>query len=84
MRILLTGGRGFVGTTLREALESVHEIVAPARSELDVTDSPAFDDAVAHGRFDAIVHAAIQGGPGVMEQTLRGYWNVALAQRIRV
>lgn len=77
MRILLTGGRGFVGTTLREALGSDHEIVAPSHAALDVTDASAVDAVVASGRFDAIIHAAIQGVEGVVEKTLRGFWNVA-------
>lgn len=77
MKILLTGGSGFVGRHLRESLSATHHVVAPSHAELDVTDAARVEDAMAAGRFDAVIHAAVQGGPQVLETTLRGYWNLA-------
>ena len=77
MKILLTGGRGFVGRHIRESLEATHTVVAPTHTELDVTDAARVDDVLRTGRFDAVIHAAIQGGPNVLDSTLRGYWNLA-------
>ena len=77
MRILLTGGSGFVGRHIRESLAATHDIVAPSHTQLDVTDASAVDEAMHNGRFDAVIHAAIEGGPNVMQSTLRGYWNLA-------
>lgn len=77
MKILLTGGRGFIGLHIRESLEATHTVVAPTHAEFDVTDAARVDDVLRTGRFDAVIHAAIQGGPDVLESTLRGYWNLA-------
>jgi len=77
MKILLTGGSGFLGRNIRERLAPVHEVVAPTHRELDVTDSAGVSATLQRGRFDAVIHAAIEGGSGVLESTLRGYWNLA-------
>ena len=77
MRILLTGSSGFIGRHLRESLELSHTVNAPSHAELDVTDANAVDAAVSKGRFDAVVHSAVQGGAAVLESTLRGFWNLA-------
>ena len=77
MKILLTGGSGFVGRHVREGLADRYDIVAPSHSELDVTDAPRVDDFLRGNRFDAVIHAAVQGGPSVLDTTLRGFWNLA-------
>lgn len=77
MRILLTGGSGFVGRNLREALRHEHDVIAPSHQELDVTDAARVDEVLAGNRFDVVLHAAIEGGAHVVESTLRGYWNLA-------
>lgn len=77
MKILLTGGSGFVGRTLKSALEGEHEVIAPSHAALDVCDTAAVDAFLEGGLFDVIVHAAIQGGERVVETTLRGYGNLA-------
>lgn len=76
MKILLTGGSGFVGRHVMSALSGRYTIVAPAHGELDVTDSAAVEQGLRRGRFDAVIHAAVQGGPTVSESTLRGFWNL--------
>jgi UDP-glucose 4-epimerase len=76
VRVLLTGGSGFLGRTIRESLGPELEIVAPRQAELDVTDAGAVDALFARERFDAVIHAAISGGAKVMETTLRGFLNV--------
>src|SRR5690348_13046875 len=77
MRVLLTGGSGFVGQHLLAGLRDRYDIVAPRHAELDITDSSAVDRYFTTHTFDAVIHAAIKGGPEVVESTLRGYWNIA-------
>jgi len=77
VRILLTGATGFVGRHVMEALSDRYTIVAPRHAELDITDAAAVDSALRGSRFDAVLHAAVQGGATVMETTLRGFWNLA-------
>ena len=75
MRILLTGGSGFLGRSFLEGLTG-HEIVAPSHRHLDVTDSAAVDEALRGGRFDAVLHAAVPYGGGQAEGILRAHWNL--------
>ena len=77
MRILLTGGSGFIGRHLLESLRNQYTIVAPTHAEFDVTDSAQVDQRLRDGRFDAVVHAAVRGGRHVLDSTLRGYWNLS-------
>ena len=77
MKVLLTGGSGFIGRHLLEALRTQHEVFAPTHSQLDITDSAEVDRVLRQHKYDAALHAAIQGGPAVLDSTLRGFWNLA-------
>jgi dTDP-4-dehydrorhamnose reductase len=58
MRVLVTGGSGFVGSNIVEVLDRHDaEVLAPARAELDVTDAAAVNRYVEATRPEAIVHA---------------------------
>lgn len=66
MKILLTGGSGMVGRNIQEhqRAKSV-DLVAPGRSELDLTHSASVDAYLAAVKPDLIIHAAgIVGGIG--------------------
>jgi dTDP-4-dehydrorhamnose reductase len=58
MRILITGGEGQLGRALVAALSAAHDVTAPARSALDVTDATAAIAAVASARADVVIHCA--------------------------
>lgn len=55
MRVLLTGGSGRLGTELRQLLP---DVVAPVRTEMNVTDPESVRRAVGRHEPDVIVHAA--------------------------
>ena len=58
-RLFLTGGQGMVGRNLRDHPGlSRWEVLAPARTELDLSDARALQDWLARYRPDAVVHAA--------------------------
>jgi dTDP-4-dehydrorhamnose reductase len=56
MRVWISGGSGFVGSHLVRAFD---DVLAPAHSEVDVTDPDAVRRSVDACAPDAIVHAAI-------------------------
>jgi dTDP-4-dehydrorhamnose reductase len=60
MKVFVTGGAGFVGSNVVSAARARgDDVLAPARSELDLLDAAAVRDAVERARPDLIVHTAI-------------------------
>jgi len=59
MRLLITGAAGMLGVDVRAAAEAAgHEAVALARAELDITDAPAVEDAVAGAEPEVVINCA--------------------------
>ena len=56
MRTLLIGGRGQLGTALRARLTG--EVIAPARSELDLCDLAGVSALLEHLRPAVVINAA--------------------------
>jgi UDP-glucose 4-epimerase len=58
MRVLITGGKGFVGRHLKEMMEMTGwDIVAPSKEELDILNPESFDKYNLQD-FDAVIHLA--------------------------
>lgn len=63
MKILLTGGSGFIGRNILESnLAQNYAIMAPRHSELDLTDTQAVSRFLSEHHFDVIIHAAVKPG----------------------
>ena len=62
MKILLTGGSGFVGKNIIEMLGKKHEIVAPTHKELELADQDAMDTYFKYKKFDVVLHSAVKPG----------------------
>lgn len=60
MRILLTGGSGLLG---REILKLDSKIIAPPKSELDITDIKSITKALKKYKPDVILHLAAANNP---------------------
>lgn len=58
-RILLTGGTGFIGRNLQEALAERYEVFAPSHQELELLDYEALERYVKEHRIEVIVHGAV-------------------------
>ena len=84
MKILVTGGSGFIGRNLVEAFAPHHRVAAPGRAELDLLDAECVRGYLERGGFDVVVHAATErsnraqgGGPQLLERNCRMFFNLA-------
>jgi UDP-glucose 4-epimerase len=69
MKILITGGNGFVGRNLIKSLQDKHEIYSPSSSELNLTDSQQVTTYLQNKYFDVVIHCAIRGGRRLQPDT---------------
>lgn len=77
MKLIVTGAGGMLGAdVVRAAAHVDHEVVALARSDLDVTDAAAVRERVAAERPDAVVNCSAYTDVDGAEDDLRGAMEV--------
>lgn len=62
MKIFLTGGSGFVGKNITEALGERYDILAPGSRELDLSDEIAVENFFQQNDIDVVIHSAVRPG----------------------
>jgi UDP-glucose 4-epimerase len=84
LKILITGGSGFIGRNLAAQYGERHEIAAPSRAELDLLDADAVRQYLARHRFDAVIHTATERSnrvmsarPDLLDRNCRMFFNLA-------
>lgn len=85
MKVLITGGSGFIARNLFEQLNSEYAIVSCSSRELDLLDTVKVFDYIKRNKFDAIIHTATYDAAPkhstkdpekVLEYNLKMFFNV--------
>lgn len=85
MKILVTGGAGFIARNLFEQLKDLHTIISLTSNELNLLDSTRVFDCIRKNHFDVIIHTAtydaapkhsVKDPTKVMEYNLRMFFNI--------
>ncbi|MCH5154210.1 MAG: sugar nucleotide-binding protein [Clostridiales bacterium] len=58
MKILVTGGSGFIGKAFIKTYKKTFDIVAPSQEEMNLLDARSINKVFASHKFDAVVHLA--------------------------
>lgn len=85
MKILLTGGTGFVGRNVKEYFEGKYDLYAPSSRELNCIDEQAVYKHLSENYYDLVLHFAVYGdgidkskdGTKSLEYNLRIFSNFA-------
>jgi GDP-L-fucose synthase len=84
VKVLLTGGSGFIGRNLVEYLGERYSIMAPTSTELDLLNESCVREYLRSGHFDVIVHAATARSnrrtgatPDLLDHNCRMFFNLA-------
>jgi len=84
MRILITGGNGYIGNSLYNGLKQFYDVKKISRNDLDLTDSRQVNDFFDKGCYDIIIHCAVKGGSrlkedewDIIDNNLKMYYNLS-------
>ncbi|GHT46522.1 ADP-L-glycero-D-manno-heptose-6-epimerase [Bacteroidia bacterium] len=84
MKILLTGGSGFIGRNIRESfLSEKYQILAPSSKELNLLDRQSVSAFFSENEVDVVIHAAVKScdrlsydQEDVLSNNLRMFYNL--------
>ena len=76
MKILLTGGSGFIGKSIYLQLKSNYKIFTPSHQELPIEDIEKTSSFFKKNKFDVIIHSAVSQGENSLEINLRMLMNL--------
>jgi GDP-L-fucose synthase len=83
MKVLITGGNGYIAKGLYNNLKDIHNITLLTRQECDLTNFHAVNSYFHDKYFDVLIHCAVDGGSrlkedsvDVLDNNLRMYYNL--------
>jgi nucleoside-diphosphate-sugar epimerase len=83
MKVLITGGNGYIAKSLYEGLKDEHDITCISRTDFDLTDYNQTFRWFENKHFDVVIHAAAVGGTrlmvddeSVVNRNLQMYYNL--------
>lgn len=68
IKILITGGNGYIAKSITNRLWEKYHILSPGREELDLLDSKSVDSFFEGKHFDVVIHTATLGGSRLKEE----------------
>ena len=68
IKILITGGNGYIAKSITNHLWEKYHILSPGREELDLLDSKSVDAFFEGKHFDVVIHTATLGGSRLKEE----------------
>jgi len=69
MKILITGGNGYIGNSLYNGLKDIYDVKKISRNDLDLTNSREVNDFFDKGCYDVVIHCAVKGGSRLKEDS---------------
>lgn len=83
MKILITGGNGYIGKSLYNVFKETYDVTVITRKDFDLTSCEAIDKFFRGKYFDVVIHTAVVGGSRlkpdplhVMDSNLAMYYNL--------
>ena len=67
MKILITGGNGYIAKSLYNSLSNKYNVTTIGRKDFDLTDSDKTTEWFSDKYFDVVIHTAISGGSRLKE-----------------
>ena len=69
MKILITGGNGYIAKSIYSTLHTKYDITLITRQDFDLTDHNATYNFFKNKHFDIVIHTATAGGNRLKEDT---------------
>ena len=60
-RVLVTGGQGYIGGFIANALSNIYEVLTPSHQELDLQNTADVEKWFDNNQVDAVIHCALTG-----------------------
>ena len=68
MKILITGGKGYLGKSIHSALKDMFDVVSISRDDFDLTSHEHLKRYLKGKYFDVVIHTAVSGGSRLREE----------------